>query len=101
MNKVKIVIDKDLKDLIPGYLANRYKDIKQCAGLVSEEKYGEIANVGHRLKGNARTYGFLYLEELGSKLEDLATSKNESEIRTLLIDYELYLNNLEISYEEI
>lgn len=97
----KVVIDIDLIDLVPKYMENRFRDIEQCRKFLSEDNFSEISNVGHKLKGNARTYGFLKLEEIGISLEKYAHQRNKKELEMLINYFSEYINSVEIIYEQI
>ena len=55
---MKIKISKDLKELIPGYLHNRDRDILFLRNYFFQKRYSEAKNLIHALKGVLGSYGF-------------------------------------------
>ncbi|PIP90291.1 MAG: hypothetical protein COW01_02475 [Bdellovibrionales bacterium CG12_big_fil_rev_8_21_14_0_65_38_15] len=78
----------EIKDLIPGYLENREKEIETLYGFVSDRNLSEINKIGHKLAGNAGSYG---LEELGKVGEKLEFATDLSDISQLLSEYKKLL----------
>lgn len=101
MQKNRVYIDSELKALIPKYLKNREDEIEKLKQLLKEKEYEEISYIGHSLKGSGGGYGFDFLTKVGKKLQDNAELKNANELKTLIENYELYLNNLEIIYQKV
>ena len=60
----------------PRYLQNRRSEMIRLKTALEQSDFTEIAVVGHRLKGNARSFGFVELEDIGKKLERFAENKN-------------------------
>lgn len=94
----KVIIDKDLEDLIPGYLENRKKDIVSIENALPKNNFDEIQNLGHRMKGSGGGYGFQEITEIGKTIEDAAKEKNTTQIKNSLDQLKDYLNNIEIEY---
>ena len=86
-------LEKQLADLAPQYLKNRKKEIGELKKLLKEENFEKIQSFGHRIKGNAKSYGFDELGTLGTKLEDAAYQKDLNKIQTLIQQSEEYLNH--------
>lgn len=91
MNEPIIVhIDPDLEDLIPGFLANRQRDVASLQALVEKEDYPAIRIIGHSMKGAGGGYGFDPITDFGDRIEVAALQANEQSIRELtaqLADY--------------
>ncbi len=100
-NKVFVKIDLDLKDLIPKYLKNRDVDILLCKKNLRENNFKFISEVGHKIRGNAATYGFIELSNIGERLELSALSNNPKETENALKDFENYIQNIEIEYVKV
>ena len=97
---IKIVIDKELEDLIPDYLKNRTKEIIELKNAFEQNDFALIQASGHKLRGSAGSYGFSGLSEIGKELEEKSKVKDTASVKNALIKYEHYLNRLEISYSE-
>lgn len=84
----------EIRELIPGYLENREKEIKTLYDLLSGRNLSEINKIGHKLAGNAGSYG---LEELGKIGERLEFATDLSDISHVLKEYKKLLQ----SYKEL
>ncbi|MBF8435446.1 Hpt domain-containing protein [Halanaerobiaceae bacterium Z-7014] len=97
--KETVVVDSDLKGIIPLFFKNRESDIEVLKESLANKKYEKIEQIGHQLKGAGGSYGFDYISEIGKKIEDLASESNTIEIRQLINELESYVNTVEISYD--
>jgi len=97
--KYTVKIDKDLKDLIPGYLENRYKDIKAIEEALGKSDLETIRILGHSMKGSGGGYGFYTITEIGKTLEDAARGADITAIKKALTYLSDYLGNMDIVYE--
>ncbi len=69
-------MNSEIAAFAPRYLQNRRTEIIRLKTALEKSDFVEIAVVGHRLKGNARSFGFAELEDIGKGLERLAESKD-------------------------
>ncbi len=99
--KRKVTIDADLQEIIPSFLDNRKKDIVKLDEFLPAKQYSQIESIAHKLAGNAGSYGFDDLGQIGANLEAACQSLNEAEIANLCLAYKEYLENLEIEYKWI
>lgn len=97
--RVRVVLDRDLADLIPEYLENRNKDIEKFQSALKSKDFQTINILGHRLAGNAGGYGFHELGLIGKELESFAKIGDEKSLGHCIKKIEDYLKNLEITYE--
>lgn len=73
------------------YLTRRLAELDQ----LEESRDVELAKrVGHQIKGNAATFLFPTLAELGSQLEQAAVVKDEKLISKLTIDIKVMVQQL-------
>ncbi|MGR9089474.1 MAG: Hpt domain-containing protein [Gammaproteobacteria bacterium] len=70
--KIIIKIDPDLEELIPGFLANRAKDVTSIRALLDADDFDAIRILGHSMKGAGGGYGFDRITELGDTIETAA-----------------------------
>jgi len=99
LEKMKIPIDSDLQDLIPGFLENRQQDIQKLQAAMAAGDFDTIRTLGHRMRGDGGGYGFHMISEIGQAIEAAAQGKDRAEIATrvdALIDY---LERIEVVYE--
>jgi HPt (histidine-containing phosphotransfer) domain-containing protein len=100
LQKIQIRIDTDLEDMIPGYLANRYKDVTEIIEALALFDYEKILIAGHSMKGSGGGYGFNTITELGAALELGAKNRDSDYILQEVNNLKQYLDRLEVHYEE-
>lgn len=98
-DKITVIIDKDLEDLIPGFLENRNKDISSLKEALAQGKLETLKSIGHSLKGVGGGYGFDQLSEIGAEIERLAKSGETVGIDALIEQMADYLIRIEIIFE--
>ncbi|MCP4914038.1 MAG: Hpt domain-containing protein [Oligoflexia bacterium] len=98
MEKIVVEIDKDLEPIFGSFLTNRQKDIELLKDAIANSSFDSIESIGHKLAGNAGSYGLPDLGEIGARLEQSAIDNDLSAIETDFQKYTDYLNNLEIKF---
>lgn len=74
-----------IKSLLPDYLANRDKELIRLKELLMHGDLIEIKKIGHKLAGNAGSYGLTELGTIGANLEEAV---NIEEAQRLINEYE-------------
>jgi PAS domain S-box-containing protein len=97
--KYIVKVDKDLEDLIPGYLENRHREIKTIEEALEKGDLETIRFLGHSMKGSGGGYGFDTITEIGKTLEEAARSDDIIAIKKALTHLSDYLGNMDIVYE--
>ncbi len=92
-------VDRELRDLIPDFLANRWQDTRTIMEGLELRDYQTIRNLGHDLKGVGGAYGFDAIGDIGHSLEQAAMDENQAEIRKQVQELTTYLEQVEIVYE--
>lgn len=92
-------IDKDLSDLIPGYLARRQEDIAAIRSASASNDFEQVRILGHSMKGSGGGYGFDRITEIGRQIEDAAKDKDPARIGRCADELAEYLARIEIVYE--
>jgi len=98
MDKIPVEIDADLRDLIPGYLENRRKDIEEIEGCLSSADFASIQRLAHRMKGSGGGYGFDGITEIGAAMEQAAKMEDEVKVRDQLELLKDYLIKVVVTY---
>lgn len=98
MGAFTIDIDEDLKDIVPGFLENRKKDITTLKSLYEEKNLPEIEKIGHKVSGSSGGYGFHDLGNIAKEIEKFAMDNKESEIGPLIQQFEEYVQNVQVNY---
>ena len=97
--KIRIRIDSDLQDLIPGYLENRGKDLLVYQQALEKDNFDAIALLGHSMKGSGGGYGFNDLSTIGRAIEKAAKNRDKESVRQSIIDLTDFLKKLEVVYD--
>lgn len=95
----KVVIDEEIKDLVPAYIDKRHVDLEKMKACIEQGDFEEIRNIGHKIKGSGGGYGFQGLTLIGAKIETAAKVENKDEILAGLEQLATYLEKVEITYE--
>jgi PAS domain S-box-containing protein len=96
---VVVRVDPDLRDLVPGYLENRQKDIGSIRNALAQGDYKTITLLGHSMKGSGGGYGFDTISEIGRFLEEAAKKEDGPEIEKWLRKLSTYLERVQIAPE--
>ena len=96
---IRVTVDRDLEDLIPGFLARRHEDARKIRGALEGSDLETLRVTGHSMKGTGGGYGFLGLSEIGARIEQAAKSADLDAARAGLVELEDYLARLEVHFE--
>ena len=97
--KIRVAIDPDLEDLIPGFLENRKKDLDKIRAALSSGDMEDLRSIGHSLKGVGGGYGFDRISEIGAAIESSAKASDLGAIKPQVDDLADYLEHVEVVYE--
>jgi len=96
---IAVKIDRDLEDLIPGYLKRRQEDIAAIRSACDAGDFENIRILGHSMKGSGGGYGFDRITEIGKLIEESARNKDPDRIREHTDQLAQYLTRIEVVYE--
>ncbi len=97
-NRIIVEISRDLEEIMPIFLANRQIDLRTLRSALTQQDFGAIQTIGHRLKGDGGGYGFDQITEYGAALEEAAKQKDASEIEQQLLQLIDFLDRVSIIY---
>lgn len=97
--KIIVHVDRDLAELIPGFMDNRRNDIAAMRTALERDDHETVHSLAHCLKGCGTGYGFDAITEIGATLERAANAKDRREIERWLDCLAQYLTSVEIVYE--
>lgn len=100
MAKISIVIDSELKDLIPQFLENRKKDLVSLDLQVQANDSLAISQLAHKIKGSSASYGFAELSKMAAELEVAAKGSDMDSIRRIFPTMKNHLDNIEVVYQD-
>ena len=95
----KIIVDEELRGLIPAYLENRHAELPRLAEYLARADFAALRNTGHQLAGSGGAYGFARVSELGRAVESAALAGKAAELEKLISELAGYLGDLELVYE--
>jgi HPt (histidine-containing phosphotransfer) domain-containing protein len=96
--KMKLKISEDLRELIPGYLHNRDRDILFLGNYLFQKRYREAKDLIHALKGVLGSYGFDEAYKLSVQIEKELLDKNYSLATNKLKVLDEHMKKIEIEY---
>ena len=99
MDEYKVVVAKDLEDLIPVFMKNRGKELDTLRVALAAADFEQLRQLGHRMKGVGTSYGFPHVSAFGKTIEDGARSGDRTSIDASIRAYGDYLAKVRISYE--
>jgi len=95
----KVIVAKDLEDLIPIFIGNRHKEVEALRAALAAADFEQLRMLGHRMKGVGNSYGFERISVFGKQVEDGARSGDRAGIEICIAEYRDYLSRVQISYE--
>jgi HPt (histidine-containing phosphotransfer) domain-containing protein len=88
--RIRLAVDPALRELLPGFLANRRKDLEAVNRALHSGNLEAIRAVGHNIRCFSRVYGFDDLTALGEALQQAADERSTLRIvhaQSQLADY--------------
>jgi HPt (histidine-containing phosphotransfer) domain-containing protein len=95
----KVMVAKDLEDLIPVFMKNRHKELDALRVALAAADFEQLRQLGHRMKGVGNSYGFARVSTLGKYIEDGARSGDRAALQATIREYDDYLSKVQIAYE--
>lgn len=98
MERIRVTVDPELRELIPGFLENRAKDAVKMQEALGEHDYEMLKRLGHSMKGVGGGYGFDEITRLGAEIERAAMSGDEAALRQLCTQLDEYMQRVTVVY---
>jgi two-component system, sensor histidine kinase and response regulator len=83
-----VVVDEDIVDLVPGYIAARRQDMTTLRDYLERRDLASIAALAHKMKGSGAGYGLPDVTRLGRDIEAAARSGDSTAVKSLIDDLE-------------
>ena len=96
--KIIVQIDPDLEAIVPGFLANRQRDLVTIEGCLKQGDLNTIRMLGHRMKGDGGGYGFDQISSIGDDLEQAVMVQNGPLIEKQVALLKDFLSRVEVVY---
>lgn len=91
-------VDKDIEDLIPGFMANRRRDTERIDAALRTGDFDAIRMLGHSMKGSGGGYGFDAITQIGARIESAAIENNADNVAALNRELRDYLQNVNVEF---
>ncbi|MBA4371741.1 MAG: hypothetical protein C0402_02640 [Thermodesulfovibrio sp.] len=95
-----VQINSDIQELIPGYLANRARDVASITRLLAEGNIEEIRRLGHSMAGSGGGYGLQKISSLGKAIEKMSLAGDLKGIERTNNRLSEYLQNVNIVFRQ-
>jgi CheY-like chemotaxis protein len=97
-DEAAVIVDPDpeVAHLVPGFLADRRRDVLAVLHALTDSNYDAIKTVGHMLKSTGGVHGFDGVTEIGAKLEDGGLRQDFDQIREAVAALDSYLNRVRV-----
>jgi HPt (histidine-containing phosphotransfer) domain-containing protein len=79
-------------ELAQNYLRRRLEDVSELEKALFKHDFEVCKEIGHRLKGSAKTFGFDDLAELAGQLEEDAQQQNWSSVATHVEHFRIWVD---------
>jgi hypothetical protein len=99
VTKIISNVDPDLRELTPGYLQNRRKDIKTIGTALKDADLIKIVPSVIPWKVRAGGYGFMPISVIGAAIEKAAKEKAPEDTQTHLDELLSYLDRISVVYD--
>ena len=98
-NAITVTVARDLEDLIPGFMQNRRTELDTLRSALQEGDFDKLHQLGHRMKGVGKSYGFARISALGFEIEEAVRGRDREGLEALISGYADYLDKVTIEYE--
>jgi histidine phosphotransfer protein HptB len=100
-DRITIVVDEDLSDLVPGFLARKRGELEAMRDSGAPRDYAAVGRTAHRIKGEGSAYGFDRMSEVGREIELAATAQDDGAIASLAAGLLEFLDHVEIVFRPV
>lgn len=99
-NTLTVHIDQSLEDIVPGFLANRHRDVQTIKTALQQNDLKAIHMIGHRMRGDGGGYGFDAISEIGAALEEAAAREERDAIQRHTAELVDFLARVTVVYRK-
>lgn len=92
-------IHQDLEEIVPGFLANRHRDVQRLEAALEQNDLKTIEMIGHRMNGDGGGYGFSAISAMGAALEQATARKDFAAIRRHTAELIDFLARVTVVYQ--
>jgi len=95
-DRITVIIDPDLAELVPGFLNNRRRDVDKLRSLLEAGNFADIRMIGHSMKGAGGGYGFDPITDIGGAIERAALASDSQAIERGIAQLADYLARVDV-----
>lgn len=95
---ILVHISQDLEAIVPGFLANRRRDLVTIEACLKQGDLNTIRMLGHRMKGDGGGYGFDQISAIGDRLEQAAIAQDPAAIAAQVAELKDFLAKVTVVY---
>lgn len=85
-------VEEKIKKMLPKYIKNREADLQKITEAFKAGQLEDIQMIGHRIKGNATSFGFPELSELAARIE--VAARDGGDLKLLITELELMIQSI-------
>ena len=93
--RIRLQVEPELRELVPGFLANRRKDLEAIGRALHSGNLEAIRVVGHNIRCFSRVYGFEELTALGEEIQQAAADASTLRIAHAQSQLASYLSRID------
>jgi hypothetical protein len=93
---IPIRVDPEIAALVPGFLANRHKDVVLLLDAMNQGDFETARILGHSMKGSGGGYGFDGITDIGAEIETAAKQHDAVAIRSQVHALSRYLARIQV-----
>ncbi len=93
---IAIGVDEEIIDLLPTYIANRWKDIETAGKALEDRDFEALRCMGHTMKGSGGGYGLDEVARVGKEIEASAKEGDSARIAYLLAQLRDFLERVRV-----
>ena len=95
----RVVVSRELAELIPAFVDNRRKDAHALRVLLQSDDLEGLRLLGDRIKGVSGSYGFVRIATIARLIEDNARRGNRAALHALVAQYDEHVSRMELAFE--
>jgi len=95
-----VVVDSDLRTLVPQFLSSKRKDIANAIRALERGDCDSAARTGHQLKGEGSSFGFDQVTAMGAELELAAIRGDRSVALKWARSLAEFLDHIEVRFPD-
>lgn len=93
--RLRVEVTPTVAALVPGFLANREKDVRAAQAALKRRDYHALWVLGHTMKGLGASYGFDGITDIGLSLEKAALAHEDASVARAIDALGTYLGSVD------